>query len=133
MSSRRDVLGEAWRLASGAVVAFGALGLFRILRGAAPRPREVALEGEAVRRAVAADGAAVGELWVTGRAGSPRALSLSCTHLGCRVAPSPGGGFACPCHGSRYDAGGRVVSGPARRALGEVTLSPRGDGWVARL
>ena len=43
----------------------------------------------------------------------------SCTHLGCapiedfdvRPAESWGGGFFCPCHGSRFDLAGRVVKG----------------------
>jgi ubiquinol-cytochrome c reductase iron-sulfur subunit len=45
-----------------------------------------------------------------------------CTHLGCIPNRSqnipqgneqPGGGWLCPCHGSLYDASGRVVKGPA--------------------
>jgi ubiquinol-cytochrome c reductase iron-sulfur subunit len=43
----------------------------------------------------------------------------SCTHLGCapledfdvRPAESWGGGFFCPCHGSRFDLAGRVFKG----------------------
>ena len=43
----------------------------------------------------------------------------SCTHLGCapledfEVRPSEnwGGGFFCPCHGSRFDLAGRVYKG----------------------
>ncbi len=52
------------------------------------------------------------------------ALSLVCTHLGCTVEES-GDGFACPCHGSHYDAAGNVTRGPAplplRRLRTEVT------------
>ncbi|KAF5276489.1 hypothetical protein FQA39_LY06558 [Lamprigera yunnana] len=39
-----------------------------------------------------------------------------CTHLGCIPVPNSGdypGGFYCPCHGSHYDASGRVRKGPA--------------------
>ena len=47
-----------------------------------------------------------------------RALSATCTHLGCTVrADAESGGFVCPCHGSRYDAQGNVLGGPAPRAL----------------
>jgi len=55
--------------------------------------------------------------------------SAICTHLGCvpLLREAPGlpelgkdwpGGFWCPCHGSRYDLSGRVLSGyPAPRNL----------------
>lgn len=37
-----------------------------------------------------------------------------CTHLGCvPLAGGEGGGWRCPCHGSQFDASGRVVHGPA--------------------
>eukprot|EP00461_Guttulinopsis_vulgaris_P001466 UN01466 len=39
-----------------------------------------------------------------------------CTHLGCVPIPGAGnyqGGFFCPCHGSHYDASGRIREGPA--------------------
>ena len=37
-----------------------------------------------------------------------------CTHLGC--VPTPGGDYGawiCPCHGSQFDASGRIRKGPA--------------------
>ena len=40
-----------------------------------------------------------------------------CTHLGCvpqqkeQVEPAIGGGFFCPCHGSKFDLAGRVLAG----------------------
>jgi ubiquinol-cytochrome c reductase iron-sulfur subunit len=38
-----------------------------------------------------------------------------CTHLGCVPIANSGdfGGFYCPCHGSHYDASGRIRKGPA--------------------
>jgi ubiquinol-cytochrome c reductase iron-sulfur subunit len=38
-----------------------------------------------------------------------------CTHLGCIPSPNEGiyNGFFCPCHGSHYDASGRIRQGPA--------------------
>jgi cytochrome b6-f complex iron-sulfur subunit len=46
--------------------------------------------------------------------GKVHALSLVCTHLGCLVSWVPTEGeFHCPCHGSRYDANGAVLQGPA--------------------
>lgn len=39
----------------------------------------------------------------------------SCTHLGCVPTFGAGdyGGWFCPCHGSHYDASGRIRKGPA--------------------
>jgi len=56
------------------------------------------------------------------------AISTTCTHLGCSVAISDTG-FACPCHGSRYDQDGNVTGGPAPRALPwfKVSLAPNGE------
>lgn len=46
------------------------------------------------------------------------AMSATCTHLGCTVREeAAGGGFVCPCHGSRYDDDGNVLGGPAPEAL----------------
>ena len=38
-----------------------------------------------------------------------------CTHLGCVPINGAGdyGGYFCPCHGSHYDASGRIRKGPA--------------------
>jgi cytochrome b6-f complex iron-sulfur subunit len=44
------------------------------------------------------------------------ALSLVCTHLGCTV-EQKNDGFACPCHGSLYNASGNVLRGPAQKPL----------------
>jgi Rieske Fe-S protein len=133
LSSRRDFLGELWRWAGGALSAISGLFLFRALRAAAPREREVALDGEAVALAIASGGSAVGDLFVTGPKDAPGAMSLVCTHLGCRLAVAAKGGFACPCHGSRFDLDGNPVAGPARAKLRRVPLERRGSAWIARL
>jgi cytochrome b6-f complex iron-sulfur subunit len=57
------------------------------------------------------------------------AISTTCTHLGCTVAITAQG-FACPCHGSKFDASGRVVGGPAPRALPWLELSRAADGQL---
>ncbi len=44
------------------------------------------------------------------------AVSRICTHLGCIIQPSATG-FDCPCHGSKFTAGGTVIGGPAPKAL----------------
>lgn len=58
-----------------------------------------------------------------------RALSLVCTHLGCIVRQVEGEGFACPCHGSRFDPFGKVVQGPAPSPLRYLAMdvAPNGD------
>ncbi len=55
------------------------------------------------------------------------AISLVCTHLGCIVSKTSQG-FACPCHGSRYDEQGGVIHGPAPRSLDwfEISQLPSG-------
>ena len=60
----------------------------------------------------------------------------SCTHLGCapiedfdvRPAEGWGGGFFCPCHGSKFDLSGRVYAGvPASANLEVPPYSFEGD------
>jgi ubiquinol-cytochrome c reductase iron-sulfur subunit len=51
------------------------------------------------------------------RASNPQWLIILgvCTHLGCVPIANAGdfGGYYCPCHGSHYDASGRIRKGPA--------------------
>ena len=56
------------------------------------------------------------------------AISTVCTHLGCIIGVSETG-FACPCHGSRYDQDGNVTGGPAPKALPwyQLSLAPNGE------
>jgi Rieske Fe-S protein len=55
------------------------------------------------------------------------ALSSTCTHLGCTIGLGEEQ-FDCPCHGSQFDLGGRVLQGPAAAPLPgyQVTLSEDG-------
>ncbi len=57
------------------------------------------------------------------------ALSLICPHLGCTV-ESKSDGFACPCHGSRFDLQGRLVRGPAARSLTPLRVETSTDGHL---
>jgi Rieske Fe-S protein len=48
-------------------------------------------------------------------------LSATCPHLGCVVQwNKTTGTWDCPCHGSRFEAGGRVINGPANVDLEPV-------------
>jgi cytochrome b6-f complex iron-sulfur subunit len=57
------------------------------------------------------------------------ALSLVCTHLGCTV-EQKNDSFACPCHGSRYDAAGNVTHGPAKNSLRHLRIEIISDGLL---
>jgi cytochrome b6-f complex iron-sulfur subunit len=56
------------------------------------------------------------------------AISTTCTHLGCIVGLADTG-FACPCHGSRFDQDGNVTGGPAPKPLPwfKITRAPNGE------
>ncbi len=58
-------------------------------------------------------------------------ISAICTHLGCIVDRSENQ-FSCPCHGTLFDAQGKLVSGPAPGPLPwlEIGLDPSGDLFV---
>jgi len=44
-------------------------------------------------------------------------FSSACPHLGCRINRAESGELVCPCHGSRFNARGEVLHGPAGRNL----------------
>jgi cytochrome b6-f complex iron-sulfur subunit len=55
-------------------------------------------------------------------------ISARCTHLGCTVDWSADEQtFVCPCHGSRFDALGNVINGPANDPLMLVTVTTNQD------
>ena len=69
------------------------------------------------------------------------AYSKICTHAGCAVSlyryptyqpTSDGPAFTCPCHYSTFSAGegGRVLFGPAGRALPQLPLTIDGQGYL---
>lgn len=67
--------------------------------------------------------------YIVGGQGGVFALSAVCTHLGCITRyHADEGVIACPCHGSRFDAEGSVVHGPAPRALPWLEVKADADG-----
>ncbi|MGH2573276.1 MAG: universal stress protein [Actinomycetota bacterium] len=55
--------------------------------------------------------------------GRVQAVSARCTHLGCTVGWNDGAKtWDCPCHGSRYDYGGKVIQGPAEKDLAPIEM-----------
>ena len=69
-------------------------------------------------------------LWIFSDPRGLVAMSAICTHLGCTVKRQSEGGFFCPCHGSRYDAQGKNVSGPAPKPLRRLELFVAPDGQL---
>lgn len=56
-------------------------------------------------------------------------FSLQCTHKGCKLSwKTESQHFICPCHGSKFDRLGKVVSGPADTALTEYKTVYKEDG-----
>lgn len=61
-----------------------------------------------------------------------RAFNASCTHAGCIVTGVREDQIACGCHGARFDIDtGEPQSGPARSALGKITIEVRGEDLYA--
>lgn len=72
------------------------------------------------------EGAPLGAVWLVRSGGAVRAFSTSCPHAGCFVDRDERGGFACPCHGSHFDADGRRLDGPAPRAMDALDCTVEG-------
>jgi len=128
---RRDFLGLAavWSAAAAVIVAL--IGALRL-----PMPSVFPESNSRVKlgpfeQFLASSVTAVPEhrLWIYSRPEGLYAISAVCTHLGCIVSAQEEGGFFCPCHGSRFDAEGKVVAGPAPRPLMylDLNLSPDGQ------
>jgi len=123
--SRREFLTLAWAATTAMVAAvMGGIGLWHasppaddaaaeLIELDAPPPPDAPVEIPAGRFAWVRKGARVA------------AISEVCPHMGCVLAwQAQEGRFQCPCHGSIFDAEGRVVHGPADHALDylEVTV-----------
>jgi len=56
------------------------------------------------------------------------ALSRVCTHLGCLVVYSDSREkLVCPCHAAEFNLEGKVLAGPAPRALESINVTLEGD------
>jgi nitrite reductase/ring-hydroxylating ferredoxin subunit len=73
---------------------------------------------------------AKGRFWLVRGDEGLVAFYKACTHLDCLFDWNPQEGkFICPCHGSKFSSGGRVLGGPAPRDLDRFTvhlISPKG-------
>lgn len=67
-------------------------------------------------------------LLIMGADGAYRALSATCTHLGCTVQyRNDTRQVWCACHNGTYDLAGRNVSGPPPRPLEQFDVHVKGD------
>lgn len=60
-------------------------------------------------------------------AGQFAAFSTACPHQGCNVNAVEGTEIVCPCHGSRFDLAGTVLTGPAETDLTSVPVTVAGS------
>lgn len=68
-------------------------------------------------------------VWVKRDEAGVMAILATCSHLGCEVRYHPEQDkWICPCHGSEYDGEGKVVGGPAGKALPRVAVELKQDG-----
>lgn len=95
--------------------------------GAAPQPVGNVAAGNVKDLPVGTLQALAGQPLAIGRDdGGVYAMTLTCTHAGCDMASSGSvaiDGISCACHGSRFDANGSVVSGPATSPLVHFAVS----------
>lgn len=71
---------------------------------------------------------------VKSESGSVRALSSTCTHLGCRVSyDATDRLLKCPCHGGTFALDGRVIAGPPPGGLAELTSRVEDERVFVRL
>jgi len=58
------------------------------------------------------------------------AVSSICTHRRCKVNAQPDRSFHCPCHGSGFDANGKVTHGPAIHDLSRLPTAVAANGHL---
>jgi cytochrome b6-f complex iron-sulfur subunit len=70
-----------------------------------------------------------GKFWlVSTEEGTPKALYMVCTHLGCLYKwEASNSRFECPCHGSKFTHDGFYIEGPAPRSLDIFETRVEGD------
>ena len=65
-----------------------------------------------------------GKFWLSHTEDGVKALYKVCTHLGCLYKwVDTNDRFECPCHGSKFEADGTYIEGPAPRDLDQFALT----------
>ena len=128
--TRRDFLSLAGRGALWATLGAALIALDRYLGFTPPEPPVTfTLDPPAAYPPDVLTPVAAGRAFIGRDARGLYAIVATCTHLGCQ-AQEGRDGFACPCHGSRFDPAGGVAQGPARRPLARAGLALDGSGRV---
>ena len=127
--SRRDFLGWTWKglLALSGLLGLGAL--LRFLDHQDEPPSPVTFDLGPAEKYPAGSVTLISEAQavLVHAAGGFSALSTTCPHLGCTI-EATAGGFQCPCHGSKFDRRGAVLTGPATRSLQNFRLETTAEG-----
>jgi cytochrome b6-f complex iron-sulfur subunit len=128
---RRDFLGMTALASAAGAIGVAALGAARLPMPSVFPESNSRVKLGPVERFLSTQITAVPDqrLWIYVDGDGLFAISAVCTHLGCLVSSNGDEGFFCPCHGSRFDARGKVTGGPAPKALMylELSLSPDGQ------
>lgn len=130
-SARRDFLGLAAIWTTVASMGVALAGILRLPKPAVlPGPLRVFKLGDPAQYAIGSvTRIEAANCFLFRNAQGFHAISAVCTHLGCIVAHNEEQGFACPCHGSRFNKEGAVTGGPAPSGLPwlEISLAPDGQ------
>jgi nitrite reductase/ring-hydroxylating ferredoxin subunit len=131
--SRREVLAVAAEaaLAAAGLAAAGGVARFLAFDANPPAPTRFTLDPPEGYAPGSVTQVPQARAWLVRDGRGFFALSGICTHLGCTVRQMSDG-FECPCHGSRFAADGRVLSGQARRPLPHFLVGLGDDGrlWI---
>lgn len=69
-----------------------------------------------------------GKFWLSHTEDGVKALYKVCTHLGCLYKwVETNERFECPCHGSKFEADGTYIEGPAPRDLDQFAMAAMDD------
>jgi cytochrome b6-f complex iron-sulfur subunit len=126
--NRREFLNYAWGAAMALFMAeMGAVAFLF----AYPRFREGEFGGTFTLSATAVPSTGAppadnpdGKFWLSHTEEGVKALYKVCTHLGCLYKwVDTNDRFECPCHGSKFQADGTYIEGPAPRSLDQFALA----------
>ena len=124
-NNRRDFLGKSIRWISALICTALLFPLLRFLGFTVkPKPRYVTVAAPLPASGFHAER----EFILFAGSGQPRAVSRTCTHLGCRVSFLEDKQLIeCPCHQSRFTSEGKLISGPAKKDLPTFAVEVRSD------